>query len=90
MPSYMLGTGTTTRAQREKLAALTATRHPEVLVDLRYAAHDDDGLDVWICRAPSEIHIRRWAAEADLKLRLLQRVDADKPPGAISNPEDTP
>ena len=90
MPSYVLGTRTTTRANRDALAELTATRHPEVLVELRFAAHDNDGLDVWICRAPSETHIRRWAAAADLELRLLQPVDAQQPERPLLNPNDTP
>jgi hypothetical protein len=77
MPRYLLGARTTTRAERESVASLTDTRYPEVRVDLRYAAHDDDGLDVWVCRAPSETHVRRWAAAADLELRLVQLVDAE-------------
>jgi hypothetical protein len=47
------------------------------MVDLSFAAHDDDGLDVWVCRAPSEHHVRRWAADAELVVDLLQPVDSD-------------
>jgi hypothetical protein len=77
MPSYVLGAGATTRAQRDALAELTVTRHPEVLVDVRYAAHDDNGLDFWICRAPSDTHIRRWASAGHLDVQLLHPVDLD-------------
>lgn len=77
MPRYVLGCQAVTRSERETASHLAATRFPEIMVDLRFAAHDDDGLDVWVCRAPSENHLRRWAADAELVVDLLQPVDAD-------------
>lgn len=78
MPRYVLGCRAVTRSKREIASHLAATRFPEITVDLRFAAHDDDGLDMWVCRAPSENHIRRWAADAALGVDLLQSVDADE------------
>lgn len=77
MTRYVLGCRAVRRSERETASRLAATRFPEITVDLRFAAHDDDGLDVWVCRAPSESHLRRWAADAALTVDLLQPVDAD-------------
>lgn len=77
MPRYVLGCRAVAGSEREAASDLAATRFPEVTVDQSFAAHDDDGLDVWVCRAPSENHLRRWAASAGLAVDLLQPVDAD-------------
>lgn len=73
----MLEARTISRAHRDDLAVLAATRFPEVVIDLRLAAHEADGVDVWVCRAPSEAHVRRLAQAAGLDVHLVQPVDAD-------------
>jgi hypothetical protein len=77
VPRYLLEARTISRARRDAAAGLAATRFPEVVVDLRYAAHEQEGVDVWVCRAPSELHVRRWARTAGLDVHLLQPVDTD-------------
>ena len=84
MPRYVLETRTVTHVSRDEVAVLAATRFPEVVIDLRLAAHEAEGVDVWVCRAPSEAHLRRLAAAAGLDVHLVQSVDTDHGPPPTS------
>lgn len=78
MPRYLLATAPACRPLRDAAIDVAARRFPEVAVELRYAAHDyDSGHDVWVCSAPSETHVRRWAEAAGLEADHAQHVDAD-------------
>jgi hypothetical protein len=57
----------------ELAVELVGRRFPEVSVERRFEADDGTGCprELWLCTAPSEAHIRRWAAAADLSLRSL-------------------
>ena len=45
------------------------------MLEHHYAEHDGGGRDVWVCRAPNEDQLTRWAAAADLTLGEVRRVD---------------
>lgn len=77
MRHYLLGCRTMTPSESEGALALAATRFPEVQVDHRYTAQHEDGLDLWVCQAPSEHHLRRWVEAAHLRVDLLQPVVTD-------------
>ena len=79
MRRYVLGCRALSRLERDDAVELAAVRYPEIVIDHRYAAHDE-GLDVWVCQAPSENHLRRWAAAAKFTVDLLQAVDPDARP----------
>ncbi|MPY93055.1 MAG: hypothetical protein GEV08_08315 [Acidimicrobiia bacterium] len=80
MPQFLFETGPTGGPHLDDAGGLAARRFPEVVVEHRYAVHDDGRRDVWVCRAPSKAHIERWAAAARLELRSLHQVDADVSP----------
>ena len=61
-------------AGSERAMGLTTTRHPEVAVEQQWADHDGCGRDVFVCRAPSPDHIKRWAADARLTIHGLRGV----------------
>jgi hypothetical protein len=77
MPRYLFETDASVRTGRDQVDTL-AHRFPELELEHSYLVHDGGGSrEVWVCRAPSEAHLRRWAIAADLMLRHVQRIDAD-------------
>jgi hypothetical protein len=83
MPHYLFETGLTSGPHVDAAIALSTQRFPEVALEHRYAAHDDNRREVWVCRAPNEAHLQRWAAAAHLELWSLQHVDVDVSVGAL-------
>lgn len=76
MPHYLFETEGASEPQRSSGPHLAAWRFPEVAVEHRYAAHGvPHGKELWVCRAPSEAHVHRWAAASDLELAALRHVD---------------
>jgi hypothetical protein len=64
------------QAQRETAVRLIAERFPEVMVENSYPAlREGFGRDRWLCRAPSEAHVRRWAAAAGVQVSDLHTLD---------------
>jgi hypothetical protein len=52
-------------------------RFPEVAVERRYSPHADGAnREVWVCRAPSEAHVKRWADATCIAPVGLRHVDA--------------
>jgi hypothetical protein len=57
---------------------LAAHRFPEVAVERRYVTEDGTtARAVWVCRAPSEAHLGRWAESAELNVTSVGRITAD-------------
>ena len=66
MPHYLIETAAAGDAHVSSAIELTARRFPEVTVECRYVPHHADGSQIWVCRAPSEAHVVRWADRARL------------------------
>ena len=50
-------------------------RFPEVGIDHRYLTVDDPvGREFWVCRAPSETHIRRWTDALGVPVEVIRRI----------------
>jgi hypothetical protein len=74
-------------AQIEAAVSLATRRFPEVAVERRYVVRVEDPREMWVCRAPSEVHVTRWAAEARLGVPTVSHVDAENPPWtAVTTP----
>jgi hypothetical protein len=87
MPLYLLElvpSADAGHAQLEAAVSLATRRFPEVEVERRYVVRVDDPREVWVCRAPSEAHLTRWAAEAHLDVPSVSHVDAEMPPWSTS------
>jgi hypothetical protein len=90
MPRYLIETADSAGSSGELAMQLVGRRFPEVSVERRLEA--DDGQsgphEVWLCSAPSEAHIRRWAAAADLAVRSLSVATdgGESPSRPITNP----
>jgi hypothetical protein len=56
-------------------------RFPEVSVEHRYVVRDDGHAEVWVCRAPSAEHLRRFAEDAELQVTDIRGVAEVGPPG---------
>lgn len=81
MPRYLFDLATSDRETRERATRLATQRFPELEIEHSYVLHDEHGnREVWVCRAPSEAHLHRWATAADITLGTVQRVDADAAP----------
>ena len=78
MPRYLIETTATSAADRDRVYRLAADRFPEVALEHRYAVGDErGGRDVWVCRATSETHVKRWAQAARLGLETLRKIETD-------------
>jgi hypothetical protein len=67
MPRFLLELEVTGRDQRDRAVHLAAVRFPEIAVEHQYSTHDARGhRELWVCRAPSETHLRRWIEAAAL------------------------
>ena len=77
----MLETASISAAEREQATATASLRFPEIAVEQRFSARDDNGgRDIWVCRAPSAAHLRRWAEACRFALAVLQPIDTDRSP----------
>lgn len=80
MPRFLVETTAAPPAGDGAAARLSAARFPELEIEHRYAARDAaGGRWVWVCRAPSEGHVTRWATALGLPVGSVRRIDADYP-----------
>jgi hypothetical protein len=87
MPRYLLQTGTVAPSGSAAAMQLAARLFPEIAVEHCYVAHDAAGVRAtWVCRAPSDTHLHRWAAASGLGPVSVQRVDARHSPGSDHQP----
>jgi hypothetical protein len=67
MPRYLVEFDEVDDAGRKRARSLATERFPEIEIEIeRSAAFDlgSPGRELWECRAPSDTHLRRWAAAA--------------------------
>jgi hypothetical protein len=77
MPRYLLETPATTRIERARASFTASRRYPEVAIEQCFLVRDRAGsCEMWVCVAPNEAHLRRWAEASGLALATLRRVDA--------------
>jgi hypothetical protein len=65
MPRYLVEFDEVDDVARRRARSLATERFPEIEIEVeRSAAHDlaSSGRELWECRAPSDTHLRRWAA----------------------------
>jgi hypothetical protein len=74
MPRYSLRTASISVVARRRAVEIAARRFPEIAVEAADDGSDDGTPDrqIWVCRAPSPAHVRRWAAAAGLPLVDVQ------------------
>jgi hypothetical protein len=75
MPLFLVEAPPISDLERDVAVRLAAQRFPEIVLEQHYAEHDGGGRDVWVCRAPNEDQLTRWAAAAALTLGEVRRVD---------------
>jgi|SRR5215212_6670344 hypothetical protein len=87
MPRFLVETEPQAAPGSHTADRIWRQRFPEVVVEHRYAAHDEAiSREVWLCRAPSSAHIRRWAVATSLPLVALQHV-SDVPSESPNEPQ---
>ena len=89
MPHYLFETGPLGGSQFDAAIKLAAARFPELIVEHRYTARDLGGRDVWVVRAPSTDHVRRWSDAAHVRPRALATVEADTPDAGLGQRDGT-
>ena len=75
MPRYMLETVMVHSADLDAAVDLASQRFPEI--DVERCDTTGDGVDarvLWMCRAPSETHLHRWAAAAGVAVTSVRRL----------------
>ncbi len=75
------------RAGAEPGAAdgLVAGRFPELAVEHFYELRgtgDVNGRQLWVCRAPSEAHVRAWAGASGVAVDAVSLIDGEGEPSA--------
>jgi hypothetical protein len=79
MPRYLVETDLVDATQLDGAEGLAERRFPELSVERRYSTHDGTGVRViWVCRAPSEAHVDRWAAALRLPAPSVRHIHADR------------
>ena len=68
MPRFLLETEADAAVQLEATRRLASQRFPEVAIEDRAVAGGRGDHAYWVCRAPSEAHIGRWASAIDLSV----------------------
>lgn len=78
MPRYVLESSDIGRAVRSRAAQQPVLRFPELDVEHGFVVRDPRGIrHVWVLRAPSEAHVRRWAETVGLVPSTVGRVELD-------------
>lgn len=80
MPLYTFVTTALATADRDRVVELAATRFPEVAVEPNQADVDGSDRITWVCEAPNESHLQRWARAAALELIQVRDISHSKPP----------
>lgn len=81
MPLYLIDVGPAPADAQDDAVRLAAKRFPEIAIEQRYFEHDGVR-DLWVCRAPSAIHLERWTAAVGLPVHAIRLVDAAAVPTA--------
>jgi hypothetical protein len=82
MPRFLLELRPIGRVRRADAVQLAALRYPEVAIEQTLAtSHGDGDRELWVCRAPSETHLRRWAEAAELDAVAARLIDHGDAPG---------
>ena len=79
MPRYLLETLDGDGAHLDAAVDLTSVRFPEI--DVQRCDTTGDGPNarvLWMCRAPSETHVHRWAAAAHFAVTSVRRLSAHR------------
>jgi hypothetical protein len=85
MPRYLLETVEGDSGHLDAAVDLAAQRFPEI--ELERCDTTGDGVDarvLWMCRAPSETHLHRWAAAARVAVASLRRLSTHE----LSHPSE--
>ena len=78
MPRYLVETSVVGGSHLDHAEGLLAHRFPEISVERRFLTDDDTTTRaIWVCRAPSDAHVVRWAASAELSITSMRRIAAD-------------
>jgi hypothetical protein len=89
MPRYRVEMDPGAADRLDGAGRMAAHRFPEIAVEHRCTPNRAPGdRCVWLCRAPSEAHIDRWAAALQLRLASVRRIDPPRPP--TSHPTEEP
>jgi hypothetical protein len=76
VPRYLLEMTPTTDPERLRARQVAARRFPEVAIEHGLATRDcGRPRELWVCRAPSPGHLRRWADACGIALGSVERVD---------------
>lgn len=75
MPLFLVQARPITDAESQHAVRVAVERYPEVGLQMHYADHHGAGEDLWVCRAPTQDHLRRWATAADIPLSTIRHVE---------------
>jgi hypothetical protein len=77
MPRYLCETGAVDPVRLDDAVRLAAHRFPEIALEhRRTTVGDTQSQTLWLCRAPSEAHLIRWAEAAQLALASVHPLNA--------------
>jgi hypothetical protein len=81
IPRYLVERHAGLRAELAAATRLANLRFPEVAVEHRYELRPSGGTgdrELWVCRAPSEAHVRSWTSAAGLTFDGIALIDGDE------------
>ncbi|MEO5901594.1 MAG: hypothetical protein ABIR68_15915 [Ilumatobacteraceae bacterium] len=75
MGRYLVETSAIDDATTRRARHVAARRYPEVVIEASFGTHEGPTTHgVWICHAPSDHHVRQWAAAAQLDIHRLTSI----------------
>ena len=79
MPRFVLEVEVVSAPQFATALTLTYQRFPEIAVEYRDVPRPRESIaerakEIWVCRAPSEAHLGRWAAASQLRIAIVSAV----------------
>jgi hypothetical protein len=83
IPRYLIERHGSAGAEVASAVQLAVVRFPEVAVEHRYVLRPtgrNGARELWVCRAPGDTHVRRWAAAARLAVDAISLIDGDEVP----------
>jgi hypothetical protein len=75
MPRYMFRVTGSSAVDVEAALSVAASRFPEIGVEHRFLGRGEHRSEVWVCTAPSETHVVRWATAVSLAPEDIDQVD---------------
>ena len=90
MPVFTFVTTALATGDRDRVVELAATRFPEVALGPNQADVDGSDRITWVCEAPNESHLLRWARAAALELIQVRDISHSKPSTVESRPPTPP